>query len=312
MNERWRHTIGYIMIMLSSCFWGGSASFGKTLMHGGISTIRLMEIRSVLTSSFLILFLTVFSRKQLKIAIADLPILVLLAIPGLALVNASYYKAVDLMPVAVAAFIQFTAPVLIFLYGYFRGTESATFRKFVALLLSLAGVYLMLRIDPGTSTKWPMFGVLCAVISMFSYSFYVLVSHGLTRKYSPWTLVAYGYGIASLFWCVIANPVETVKILNQHSLWMAAALFALVSTLIPFMLFLSGLKRVSATGAAIASTAETVTAALFAYLFLKEALKPVQIAGAVMIFAAILMLILQPQRTVAVPSETDEHPEIRA
>ena len=300
------------MILTSSCFWGGSASFGKTLMRGGISTIRLMEIRSVITSCILVFFLAIFSRKHLKIAIADLPVLILLAIPGLALVNVSYYKAVELMPVAIAAFIQFTAPVLIFLYGYFRGTEQATLRKLIALLLSLSGVALMLRIDPGASMKWPVFGVICAVVSMLSYTFYVLVSHGLARKYSPWTLVTYGYGIASLFWCIVANPAGTISALNQNSLWLAAALFAIVSTLIPFMLFLSGLRRVSATGAGIASTAETVTAALFAYLFLGETLKPVQVAGAIMIFAAILMLMLQPQGAALVSSAGEEHPEIRA
>ena len=58
-----------------------------------------------------------------------------------------------------------------------------------------------------------------------------------------------------------------------------------------------GLKRVSPTGAAISSTSETVTASLFAFFFLGETLEPGQIAGALLILGAIILLILaQPQR----------------
>jgi drug/metabolite transporter (DMT)-like permease len=63
------------------------------------------------------------------------------------------------------------------------------------------------------------------------------------------------------------------------------------------MLFLSGLRRVSATGASIASISETVMAALFAYLFLNETLAAIQIFGAILILIAVLLLILQSHVT---------------
>lgn len=307
MNVKWQHATGYLMIVLAACFWGGSASFGKTLMQSGISTIRLMEIRSILTSFVLLVFLGTFGRKHLQIEFSEIPRFLLLAIPGLALVNASYYKAVQLLPVAIAAFIQFTAPVLIFVYGFLMRTEKATLGKFAALLLSLSGAYLMLQLNSGVSTKLPAFGVICAFVSMLSYVFYLLMSHSLSRKHSPWTLVVYGYAIASIFWCLVTNPVDTAAELTRHGLWPAAALFALCSTLIPFMLFLSGLRRVSATGAAIASTSETVTAALFAYFFLGETLRAGQILGAFFILVAVTLLILQPH---ALPEAaiTGDHP----
>lgn len=292
MKIRWNETAGYLMIITASCFWGGAASFGKTLMLGGISTIRLMEIRSVVSTLVVLILLALFGRKHLRIHVADLPGLVLLAIPGLALVNASYYQAVQMMPVAIAAFIQFTAPAFIFLYGVLTHAERPTLQKFLALLLSLAGTYLMLQISTGSAQTLPVFGLVCAFASMVSYAFYVIVSHRLSRIHSSWTLVVYSYGITSLFWCLLANPWTTSAELTQHHLWPHALWFSFCSTLVPFVLFLTGLRRVSATGASIASTSETVMAALFAFLMLGETLAPAQILGAAFILTAVLLLIL--------------------
>lgn len=308
MKLRWYETAGYLLIVMAACFWAASASFGKILMKEGISTIQLMELRSVISSAVLFALLAVFSRAHLRIRWSDIPWLILLAIPGLALVNASYYQAVQLMPVAVAAFIQFTAPVLIFLYGVLTRTEQFSAGKLVALLLGLSGTYLMLQLKTDGTGQWPVFGLVCAFLSMLSYAFYVLVSHRLSKKHSPWTLVAYSYGIASLFWCLLAPPWITSAVVLERGLLGRALLFSVFSTLIPFTVFLIGLRRVSPTGASIASTAETVMAALFAFLFLNETLAPKQIVGAALIITAVLLLILQqPPAAVDPAAQATDH-----
>lgn len=296
MKINWHIVTGYLMVMVASSFWGGSATLGKTLMQRGLPTVMLMEVRSILSAGFLVAALCIFARKHLRISAADLPGLILLAIPGLALVNASYYYAVKLLPIAVAVFIQFTAPMLIFVYGIATRTERPTGSKLTALVLSIAGTYLMVQLQNKPIGGLPWIGLASAVLSMITYAFYVLVSKRLGQKHSSWTLVAYGYGIASIFWCVVQNPVHTFGVLTAKGLWPLAGLFALVSTLIPFSLFLLGLRRISPTGASIVSTAETVTATGFAFLFLGETLTLWQVIGAAFILAASLILILKSSR----------------
>jgi drug/metabolite transporter, DME family len=131
---------------------------------------------------------------------------------------------------------------------------------------------------------------------MVSYAFYLIVSHRLAEKHSPLTLVLYGYSLAALFWLFVVNPMRTASFMTSKQLWVPSLLFAVFSTVIPFTLFLTGLSRVSPTGAAIASGSETIIASLFAFLFLGETLALSQIVGAVLILAAISLLILaQPQ-----------------
>jgi drug/metabolite transporter (DMT)-like permease len=293
MKLNWHHVVGYIFIVIASCFFGGSASLGKTLMQNGLSTVMLMQARSLLTALLLLPFLIFFAPGHLRISRRDLPALVALAIPGLALVNASYYHALKLLTIALAVFIQFTAPVFILLYGLLTRKEHLNQTKVLALLLSLAGTFLMVQLHGQHLVEVSSFGIACAFVSMLSYAFYVILSHRLSTRHSAWTLLIYGYGIAALFWCLIENPQETFQQITRNNLWPHTILFSLLSTVIPFVFFLTGLWRVTPTGGSIAATSETVMASLFAFLLLGERLSSGQIAGAVLILSAVLILIYQ-------------------
>jgi drug/metabolite transporter (DMT)-like permease len=293
MKIDWRETTGYILIILASCFFGGSASLGKTLMNNGLSTIMLMEVRSVITTLILLPLLLLFGRKHLVVHRKDWVLFLLLGIPGIALVNASYYFAVKTLTVALAVFLQFTSPVLVFLYGWATRKEKVTQDKILALLLCLLGTFFMVRLHSSNSGEISWIGVASAFVSTLSFSFYVILSHDLGKKYSSWTITFYGYLVACVFWLIIQNPVETVSTLSENHLWKGAILFSLFSTLIPFALFLSGLRRVTPTGGTIASTSETITASLFAYLFLGESLTTGQLIGGFLIVAAILILAIK-------------------
>jgi drug/metabolite transporter (DMT)-like permease len=302
MKNRWQEVIGYLIIMIASCFWGGSATLGKMLFRQGLTTAQLMQIRSVFTVLILGSILAIAAPKHLAIRAKDLIGLLLLALPGLVVVNASYYQAVKMMPVAIAVFIQFTAAGLVFLYGWFTKTEKATAAKLFALVLSIVGTFLMVQLQSNQLQDIPAFALFCAFLSMISYAFYLIVSHRLAVKHSPLTLVAYGYGLAAIFWIIATNPVETFQFVTEKKLWVPAVSFSLFSTLIPFTLFMTAMKRVSPTGAAIASTTETVMASLFAFLFLGELLYPVQMVGAAFILCAIILLMV-PSRFPPEPAE---------
>ncbi len=303
MKISWREVSGYLLIVVASCFWGGSASLGKSLFHAGMSTAQLMQVRSVMSAAVLSVMLAVFGRKHFKIQMRDLWGLLLLAIPGLVVVNATYYQAIKMMPVAIAVFIQFCAPVLIFLYGWITKREQSSAAKLGALCLSIFGTFLMVQIQNQGFNQLPAFGLFCAFLAMVSYAFYLIVSHRLAEKHSALTLVLYGYSLAGIFWLFAVNPISTANFMTAKQLWIRSLLFAVFSTVIPFTLFLTGLKRVSPTGASIASGTETIIASLFAFFFLGETLALSQIFGAILILAAIILLILAHSQTQQEPQD---------
>lgn len=270
-------------------------------MQHGLSTVMLMQVRSVISAAIVTVLLALFSQSHLRIKLKDFPGLLLLAIPGLALVNVSYYHAVKLLPVAIAVFIQFTAPILVFIYGLLSRREHGSPAKFAALLLCITGTFLMVQLQERRLEALSVIGLASAVVSMFTYAFYVIYSHRLGEKHSSWTLIAYGYGITAIFWSILQNPMQTAQILSANGLWTKGVFFALFSTLIPFSLFLLGLRKITPTGAAIASTAETVAASLFAFIFLGESLAFWQIVGAALILTSIMILVYKGGKRPAIP-----------
>jgi drug/metabolite transporter (DMT)-like permease len=63
-----------------------------------------------------------------------------------------------------------------------------------------------------------------------------------------------------------------------------------VGTVIPFGLFLQGMKYIRATRASITSTLEPVVAGVVSYLLLGENLLSLQIIGGISVIAAIILL----------------------
>jgi drug/metabolite transporter (DMT)-like permease len=69
---------------------------------------------------------------------------------------------------------------------------------------------------------------------------------------------------------------------------------------LPYMLYLTGLKYLDPTRAVITSCLEPVFAILFAVLFVGESLRPLQAAGIVAVLIATVMVQIKP-RTAAAP-----------
>jgi drug/metabolite transporter (DMT)-like permease len=72
--------------------------------------------------------------------------------------------------------------------------------------------------------------------------------------------------------------------------WFWLAAIAVVSTVVPISTFFAGLSRVGPSTAAILSTLEPVVTVGLAYLVFSEALSAVQLAGAVLVLAAAVVL----------------------
>ena len=294
-----RTVVGYASILLAACFWGGSASLGKRLLAAGVPTTMLMEVRTLLSGGVMVGALALRSPARLRVSSRDLPLLVVYGV-SLAGVNVSYYEAVRGLPVATAVFIQFTAPALVFAYGVASGHERPRPATTAALVLSMVGTNLMVGGAPAALGSLPTVGLACAVASTVLFAFSVVVSHRLARRLPVTTVVAYGWIVAGLFWAIVQSVPATVRQLATLGLVGPAMSFACLSMLVPMPLFTAGVARVSATGAAIAASSETVAASAIAFLVLGEALSPAQLVGGVLILGSVLLLATRRESSVSV------------
>lgn len=109
------------------------------------------------------------------------------------------------------------------------------------------------------------------------------------RKYSPWTVLIYVLGFATLFLSFVVRPGP--KLLYMSSLaWGAALGLALISALAGVTLYYRGLRLVEASRASILTNIEPVVASIMGFLIFSETLSlPFLFGAGLILFAAILI-----------------------
>ena len=133
-----------------------------------------------------------------------------------------------------------------------------------------------------------------AFAAAVTFAFYLVGSEQLGRRYEAATTLLYAFGFATALW-LVAQPVWTFPFgrLDSAANVLYGLGVAIIGTLVPFVLMVTAVRHIPAPRAAIVATLEPVLAALFAWLIHDEALAPGQIAGGLLVVAAVIWVQLQ-------------------
>jgi drug/metabolite transporter (DMT)-like permease len=129
-----------------------------------------------------------------------------------------------------------------------------------------------------------------ALVAAFSFSYYNVFAHSLLERYDRWTVLLFTTMSAATFWLFINSP---WKIAAEHytpAAWAFLVGFAILSVLLPFAFYFTGLQHLRPTKAVVASCLEPVFSILIAAAALHEAVSPLQGVGMAMVLGAILVV----------------------
>ncbi len=287
-DTRWR---GYLMVIGATLCWGTMATVAKLLFRDrGVEPLSLVVIRSYLATLTLFLAFVLFGPNRLRISRRDFRIAAVVGIGGLMTNNFLYFEAINLTSVATALLLQYQAPILVALYTLLVQRQRLSWRLVLALVLCTAGCVLVVQIYNPAVLRPNLLGVTAGIGTAFAFAFYILASRAALRSMGSWTLLAYAYLAASLAWLPVVPPWRFVTYGYDGEVWGAFLAVATVGTVLPFGLFISGLKHLPATQASIVSTLEPVVAATAAYLILGETLAPLQLVGGGLVLAGVVLV----------------------
>ena len=120
---------------------------------------------------------------------------------NLAVMNCIFYLAIDRMPLATVAAIEFVAAIVIALIGV------RTFRNVAALVVSAAGVFLLL----GFRWSGDGLGVLLAIVNAVLFGVYILLGHLVSRAGGAGSIDRLGAAMLVAF--VVAMPIGIAEVL---------------------------------------------------------------------------------------------------
>ena len=282
--------IGQVLVLFAVVLWALSGPIAKYLYYHDFSSFTIIQTRS--TFSFLVLLIVclVFFRQHLKIKIKDALKFMLLGIIGIAGSNFFYYTSIKYVSVSTGIMIQYTAPFFVMLVAIIIKQEKYHYLKM--LFLSLAFIACFFAVCGGDLSYFSinMAGVLLAIASAFTWSFYNIYHKYIVTKHTLMTELFYILLGASLLWFVI-NPNIFIEIKNYSlNINMILFGFALLSVLAPLIFYNYGLKYLKASQATSIGLLEPVFAALFAYFFISETMNLVQIISALCVLVSIYSL----------------------
>lgn len=301
-RARHRHArLGYAMAASAAVLWGINGAVSKTILATGLSSERLAQVRSLGAAVGLGLVVALTAPSRLRLTRRELPYVAVFGVGGLAFVQWFYFLAIHRLAIGIALLIEYLAPLLVALWARFVYREHVRRRIWLALLLALFGLMLIVNLFGGGASLSTA-GVVFALAGSLAYALYVLLAEHVVGGRDAVSLLAYGFAFASVFWAVLVpwwsfpgRALTRSTALGGHlhavhmPVWALALWMVVLGTMVPFFLLVNALRHISATRAGIVAMLEPVVGALVGWAWLSEALDGVQLGGAAVVLAAIVL-----------------------
>jgi drug/metabolite transporter (DMT)-like permease len=132
-------------------------------------------------------------------------------------------------------------------------------------------------------------GLALGIAVALAYGTFSLLGRQLAPRYSPWTVLTYGFafGALALLPFQFAIPLPR-QIPSVTWIWFAALMF--LATILPYGAYLSSLKWLPVSVASILAASEVVFGSMLAYLFFGERLRVWQVLGAVLVVSGVVLV----------------------
>jgi drug/metabolite transporter (DMT)-like permease len=290
---------GYLLVLGAASCWATSGVLFKTIIvNYSPAPLTLAFWRCSLTFCILFTVLLLFRRDLLRVERRALPLLAGAGVLGLALLQWLWVYAVELIGVAPAHILNYTAPAFVVVFSWLLWREPITWRKTIALALTFGGCLPVVGAHDVSQAGLDWIGVLAGVGTGVSWGLYAIFGKVLLRRHHSWTMMTYTFGIAALA-LLLPSPLRalTFPLSRPWHLWVWLWLLALLPGVAGYGLYTWGLGFLSASAAAITATTETFFAAVLAALLLGDVLTPWQVVGGVLIIFGVVILSTKKTQT---------------
>lgn len=207
----------------------------------------------------------------------------------------AYFSAISYVGVTIAVLVTLcTAPVIAALLGGLLLGERLTGVVALALAGALLGTGLLVGVRPeGVEGGRLVVGVLFALSSALGYAAITVCGRLLSPQARPLEANAVAFSAGAVLLLAGTLPAGLVTSYTPLS-WGLLLYMGLVPTALAYLLFLSGMRRTTATVATLITLFEPLTGALLAWALLGERLAPLSLVGAALLLLSLGLLAWRP------------------
>ena len=280
------HLYPYFFVLIGAVLWGMTGTI-QTFLDEGISPIAVAAVRSAFGGGLLLVIAMILGKIRLSTWSWQWTIL---AAASIALFQGLFFSSIRLTGVAIGTVVTIgSAPIFTGMLEWVLWKMRPTKVWGIATSLAIAGC-LLLYVNSGDASIH-MGGIALALAAGMSFAFYTNVSKKLMMQEDALPAVAMTFSVCALLLFPFSISGGYSWITQQHNL--GSMLFmGVMCTSIAYLLFLSGLQKISSSSAVTLSLAEPLTAAMLGVFFVGEYLSMTSWIGVAMLLGGILVLTL--------------------
>lgn len=285
-------TKGALLALLAATMWGISGAIAGGVFDV-VSPARVTQSRALIAVVVLVPYAA--HRGVLRLE-GGFWRFVLLGL-NLAIVNVTFFWALEALGVGPGATIQFLAPIMVL--GWMVVVHKTRVRAlvWVAAVSAVIGVGLVTQAWMlEASDAW---GIASGLASAVAFAAYLLYGEYLGKEYKPAQIAAWGFVFASAFWLLVL-PIWTFPTDIGAAAWRDLLIIGTLGTAVPFIVEFAALRLASSGVVGVVATTEPAIAAVAAAIMLSQALEPIQWFGVAVVVVAV--------STVQRLGLTDAHP----
>ncbi|MBQ9973018.1 MAG: EamA family transporter [Firmicutes bacterium] len=297
MNNRLK---GILITVFAGICWGFSGSCGQFLFDNkGVISNWLVPIRLITAGTSVLLFLLVVDRKKVlapwKVK-RDAKEMLIFAIAGMALCQYSYFTAIQHSNAGVATVLQYTGPILILAWLCMKQKRLPRRFEIIALGLVLGGAFLLATHGDLTTMTLTKPAIIWGVISAVALAIYSVQPERLLGIYGSLATTGWGMFIGGIVLNIMFKPWTITGVTVDGGTILALFGVIFFGTILAFCMYLTGVKYIGSTDAAMVSCVEPIAAVLFSAVWLGESFAFIDIIGMVLIIAGVLIISLVKDR----------------
>ncbi|MCM0648247.1 DMT family transporter [Clostridium swellfunianum] len=285
---------GIIYALLSSAAFGFMPIFAKLMYNSGSNTLTVLSVRFLL-AAFILMIYFLIKRIDFKVSKTQLILLCLIGVVGYTSTGLTLFYSYNYVSVGLATTMHFIYPAVVIIFNYFFYKEGFTKNKITALLLSLAGVYVLI----GVKTEHiHLGGAFIALLSGFTYAGCVMGMNRSEVKGLPTLVSVFYFSLSAGFSLLIFTILSGNLYLPANIVTISSGIgISLISTIVSIGLFVKALKIIGPASTSILGTFEPIVSIIMGVLLFNEKVTVALLIGTLLILSSVFILAKEKQST---------------
>ncbi|MDQ0254830.1 drug/metabolite transporter (DMT)-like permease [Evansella vedderi] len=292
------HYIAYLITIIGASFWGLTGLFVESLYQHGFTAWEIVALRLSSSTIILIILMSLFSPKLLRINVRHLPYFFGLGVVSIVIFNWCYFTVIEQTSLSIAVVLLYTSPVFVTILSRMIFKEQITREKILSLILTFTGCALVIQLLPIGNATVPITSIILGLLSAFFCALYSIIGKFISWHYNFLTITVYALLMGCLFIFPTSGLWKKTEAFQSTDVWLNIIGVAVISTILAYTLYTFGLVFIESSKAAILGAMEPIVAVLVGVFVFKDALNSLQVVGIIFVITSAFITVFHKKRKV--------------